>query len=55
MRILDIILLGAYALAVPIIMTATLYGFMWMVLCLMRFIPMIGRKHRHADWDRLNK
>jgi hypothetical protein len=54
-RILNIILLGAYALVVPIMLTAALYGFMWIVLYLMRFVPMIGRKHRHSDWDRLNK
>jgi hypothetical protein len=24
-------------------------------LWLFRFIPLIGRKHRHSDWDRLNK
>jgi hypothetical protein len=28
---------------------------MWGVLCLVRFIPLIGRKHRHPDWDHLNK
>ena len=55
MRILNIILLGAYVLVVPIVLTAALYGFMWIVLFLMRFAPMIGRKHRHSDWDRLNK
>ena len=54
-RILDIILLGAYVLVVPIALTGALYGFMWIVLYLMRFAPMIGRKHRHSDWDRLNK
>jgi len=54
-RILNIILLGAYVLVVPIVLTAALYGFMWIVLFLVRFAPMIGRKHRHSDWDRLNK
>lgn len=55
MRFLDMILLGAYVVVVPIMLTAALYGFMWAVLYAVRFIPMIGRKHRHSDWDRLNK
>ena len=55
MRLLNIILLGAYVIVVPIALTAALYGFMWTVLYLMRFVPMIGRRHRHSDWDRLNK
>lgn len=53
--ILNMILLGAYLVVVPIMLTAALYAFMWTVLCLFRFIPMVGRKHRHSDWDRLNK
>jgi hypothetical protein len=53
--VLEMILLVAYLIAMPIIVAAAAYGFMWGVLCLVRFIPMIGRKHRHSDWDRLNK
>ena len=49
------ILLGASLVVVPIMLTAALYAFMWTVLCLVRFIPMIGRKHRHSDWERLNR
>jgi len=49
------LLLVAYLIAMPIMVAATAYAFMWGVLCLVRFIPMIGRKHRHSDWDRLNK
>jgi hypothetical protein len=44
-----------YLVVVPIMLTAALYAFMWTALCLFRFIPMIGRKHRHSDWSRLNK
>jgi hypothetical protein len=53
--VLDMLLLVAYLVAMPIIVASSAYGFMWGVLCLVRFIPMIGRKHRHSDWDRLNK
>ncbi len=52
---LDMLLLGAYLIAVPITLAAAAYAFMWGILCLVRFIPIIGRKHRHSDWDRLNK
>jgi hypothetical protein len=53
--VLDRILLGAFLVVAPIVMAATAYAFMWAILCLVRFIPLIGRKHRHSDWDRLNK
>ena len=53
--VLDTLLLIAYLIAMPLIVAAAAYGVMWGVLCLVRFIPVIGRKHRHSDWDRLNK
>ena len=52
---LDTILLGVFVIALPIGLAAAAYAFMWSVLCVVRFIPMIGRKHRHSGWDRLNK
>jgi len=54
-RILQIILLAAWVLVMPLILVAGLYALSWSVLCLVRFIPLIGRKHRHSDWERLNK
>jgi hypothetical protein len=53
--VVDLLLLGVYSIAMPIILAGAAYGFMWTVLCLFRFVPMIGRKHRHSDWDQLNK
>ena len=53
--VLDMLLLGALVIAMPIILALAVYGFMWGVLCLVRFIPIIGRKHRHSDWDQLNR
>jgi hypothetical protein len=47
--------LGAFLLLLPLAVTAGVYAFMWAGLWLVRFVPLIGRKHRHADWDRLNK
>jgi hypothetical protein len=53
--VLDMLVVGAYVIVMPAILAAVVYAFMWGVLCLVRFIPIIGRKHRHSDWDRLNK
>jgi hypothetical protein len=55
MRILNIVLLGAFVVVAPVVLTAALYGLMRVVVYLTRFVPMIGRKHRHSDWDRLNR
>jgi hypothetical protein len=55
LRIFEIILLAAFVLIMPLVLTAGLYALSWLVLCLVRFVPLIGRKHRHRDWDRLNK
>ena len=52
---IDTLLLGAYVITMPLILAAGAYALMWGVLCFVRFIPMIGHKHRHSDWDRLNK
>jgi hypothetical protein len=40
-------LLGTMALA--------LYLFWWVVMVVVSFIPILGRRHRHADWERLNR
>jgi hypothetical protein len=55
LRIFQIMLLGAWVLVMPLILVAGVYALSWSVLCLIRFIPLIGRKHRHSDWERLNK
>jgi hypothetical protein len=31
-----------------------LYAFSWMMLSLVQFFPVIGRKHRHGRWEELN-
>jgi hypothetical protein len=48
-------LLGALLVLLPLTLAAAVYAFMWAGLWLVRFVPLIGRKHRHADWNRLNK
>jgi hypothetical protein len=34
---------------------AVLYGFSWTVLLLVRFFPIIGKRHKHEKWDELTK
>jgi hypothetical protein len=53
--VVDTLLLLLYTVAMPLVLAAAAYGCMWGVLCVVRLIPMIGHKHRHSDWDRLNK
>lgn len=31
------------------------YAIWWIAMLVMSFFPVIGRKHRHSDWDRLQK
>jgi hypothetical protein len=31
------------------------FSFCWIVLLLVRFVPVIGRRHRHPRWDELTK
>lgn len=32
-----------------------IYVLWWFSLMAIRRIPMIGKRHRHTDWDRLNR
>jgi membrane protein required for beta-lactamase induction len=37
------------------VMATLWFGFCWTVLLLLRFVPVIGRRHRHTRWDELTK
>ena len=41
--------------ALLVIMGAMMYGFCWGLLCLVRLFPIIGKRHRHAQWEELTK
>jgi hypothetical protein len=41
------LMLGAVVLGV--------YAVGWIALVATRFIPMIGKRHRHAEWEKLNR
>jgi hypothetical protein len=32
-----------------------IYALWWITLMAIRRVPMIGKRHRHTDWDRLNR
>ena len=36
------------------IAAAGLYVCWWLVMLVVRYLPIVGRRHKHADWDRLN-
>jgi hypothetical protein len=46
---LAVIVLGLGALALII------WGGAWVVLAAVQRLPLIGRRHRHARWDELNR
>ena len=50
-------ILSAIAIIVGLLaVVATLwFTFCWTVLFLLRFVPVIGRRHRHPQWDELTK
>jgi hypothetical protein len=37
------------------VQAAALYAIGWLVLLVCRYVPLVGRKHRHKDWQRLNR
>jgi hypothetical protein len=37
------------------IVAALFYGLAWAVLIVVRFVPVIGKRHRHDRWHELNK
>jgi len=34
---------------------ALFYVIWWLVLAVVSYVPIVGRKHKHPDWDRLNR
>ena len=50
-------LLGGFAMIAGILAALALAGYLlwWIVLVAISRVPMIGRRHRHARWDALNR
>lgn len=34
---------------------AVFYGALWVTLIAMRFLPMVGKRHRHDRWEQMNQ
>jgi hypothetical protein len=34
---------------------ALFYALCWVALSMVQFFPIIGKRHRHARWDEMNK
>ena len=50
-------LLGGFAIIAAIMGTLAVAGYVmwWFALIAVVKVPMIGRRHRHPDWERLNR
>ena len=53
--ILDLFFGLAMIAALMAVQLLALYLISRLVLMAVSFVPMIGRKHRHKDWDRRNR
>ena len=50
------IVIGVGSIAGLLALQALALYLIWcVVMIVVRFVPVIGRKHRHRDWDRLNR
>lgn len=52
---LEYLSLLLFTLLLPLALAASVYALGWITLCLVRFVPLIGRKYRHDRWDELNR
>ena len=50
-------LLGGFAIIAAIMAALAVAGYVmwWLALLAVAKLPMIGRRHRHKDWERLNR
>lgn len=37
------------------LLALALYAVWWMVMIVVSFLPVLGKKHKHPDWDDLQK
>jgi len=56
MRTLSIIVqMIAIIVGLLAVVGAVFYGLAWTALTLVQLVPMIGKRHRHARWEELNR
>ena len=50
-------MLGGFAIIAGILAGLAAAGYLmwWLTLVAIARLPMIGRRHRHRDWERLNR
>jgi len=50
-------LLGGFAVIAAIMTALAVAGYVmwWLALIAIARLPVIGRRHRHEDWERLNR
>ena len=49
------LVVGFVSIAVLLVIAAAaLYACWWLVMLAVRYLPIVGRRHKHADWDRMN-
>jgi apolipoprotein N-acyltransferase len=50
-------LLGGFAIIAALMAALAIAGYVmwWLALLAVAKLPMIGRRHRHKDWNRLNR
>ena len=56
MTILEVLFAGLiYVGGILAVAGMAIYALWWITLLVIRRVPMIGERNRHADWDRLNR
>ena len=53
--ILQLVYVVAMIIGLMAVQAAALYAIGWVVLLVFRYIPLIGKKHRHERWHQLNR
>jgi hypothetical protein len=53
-HLFQIVQMAAVIVGLLALQAAVLYGLWWLTLCVVRFFPIVGKRHRHARWDELN-
>jgi hypothetical protein len=50
-------LLGGFAIIAAIMAALAVAGYVmwWLALIIVAKLPIIGKRHRHPDWERLNR
>jgi hypothetical protein len=55
-RTLQVVVGGIFLVGgILAVTSAAIYFLWWLSVIAIRRIPMIGKRHRHGDWERLNR